>query len=352
MVSFSSQCLTIIRALLEKGTSKKDFVSLINRVISHQNNQSKTKKELVSIEEIECYTGNLNHKYTHFKIAKKKGGHRTISAPYKFLKNIQNNIAIVLSSIYTPKSATHGFVSGKSIVSNAQCHIGRKYVYNIDLKDFFPSIHQSKINFALLTEPFNMSKEMAYLISKFSCYNNVLPQGSPLSPILTNIVCQKLDEQLVKLAKHYKCFYSRYADDITFSSDKNIFKKRFLSQINDIVTREGFEINKKKISLQKYTQRQEVTGIIVNKKTNLKRDYIKQIRALLHNWEQKGITYCQATLIEKYPKEKGFNRNKETPSFKMFLHGKIMFLGMVRGHQDEVFKKYYAKYKELSKNIE
>lgn len=160
-----------------------------------------------------------------------------------------------------------------------------------------------------------------------------------------------MDYHLVKLAKHYRCFYSRYADDITFSSDKNIFlKDKFLNELNTVISKQGFKINEKKTRLQKHTQRQEVTGIIVNQKSNLKRDYVKKVRAMLHNWEKKGLDYCQAKLEQQYPNEKGFIRNKKTPPFENVLHGKILFLGMVRGKDDEYFKQFEAKFKELNNN--
>ena len=104
-----------------------------------------------------------------------------------------------------------------------------------------------------------------------------------------------------------------------------------MTELNTVISNQGFKINDKKTRLQKNTQRQEVTGIIVNQKPNLKRDYVKKVRAMLHNWENKGLDYCQAKLELQYPKEKGFIRNKKTPPFENVLHGKILFLGMVRG---------------------
>ena len=340
-----------IKQLLQKGKSKDDLASLINLVIELQNEQLQTTYKLVSANRIGYYLSKRDDKYLHFEIPKKSGGVRNISSPDKFLKKIQRRIAFVLEALYTPKPSANGFVTGRSIVSNAKSHIGRNYVYNIDIKDFFPSIHYGRVKAVLQIPPFKTSPEIAHLIAHFSCYKGVLPQGSPLSPILTNIVCQSLDYHLVKLAKHYRCYYSRYADDITFSSDKNIFKKEnFINELNSIITKQGFTVNEKKTRLQKHTQRQEVTGIIVNQKSNLKRDYVKKVRAMLHNWENNGLGYCQAKLEQQYPKEKGFIRNKTTPPFANVLHGKILFLGMVRGKEDAYFKQFEAKFNELNKS--
>ena len=101
--------------------------------------------------------------------------------------------------------------------------------------------------------------------------------------------------------------------------------------------------------MQNITQRQVCTGIIVNEKSILNRDYVKKVRAMLYNWEHKGLDYCQAKLVEHYPKEKGYIRNKVTPPFVNVLHGKILFLGMVRGKDDSCFKKFEAKFNELNK---
>lgn len=339
-----------IKLLLQKGKTPNDLVSLINFVINLQNTNLKTTYKPISTKKLGYYLSKRDEKYVKFEIPKKSGGVRNISAPDYFLKKIQHRLAFVLGTLFTPKPSANGFVPGRSIVSNAKSHIGRKYVYNIDLKDFFPTIHFGRIKSVLQITPFSLSPEMAHLVAHLSCYNGGLPQGSPLSPILTNVVCQSLDYHLVKLAKHFRCFYSRYADDITFSSDKNIFaKEKFLTQLNSIVLNQGFKINEKKTRLQKNTQRQEVTGIIVNVKSNLKRDYVKKVRAMLYNWEHKGIEYCQAKHIEHYPKEKGFIRNKVTPPFVNVLHGKILFLGIVRGKDDSCFKKFEAKFNELNK---
>ena len=343
--------IEFIEKSLQNGKSKEDLVSLINFVIKLQNEQLETTYKLVTSKKIGYYLSKRDKKYIHFEIPKKSGGIRKISSPDKFLKKIQRRIVFVLDALYTPKPSANGFVTGRSIVSNAKSHIGRKYVYNIDLKDFFPTIHYGRIKAVLQIAPFKASTEIAHLIAHFSCYKGVLPQGSPLSPILTNIVCQSLDYHLVKLAKHYRCFYSRYADDITFSSNKNLFvKEKFLTELNTIITKQGFRVNEKKTRLQKNTQRQEVTGIIVNKKSNLKRDYVKKVRAMLYNWENKGLEYCQTKLIEKYPKEKGFIRNKVTPPFENVLHGKILFLGMVRGKEDAYFKEFKIKFDKLNKS--
>lgn len=341
--------IAYIKSVLNKGKTKEKFVSLINFVIDLQNKELHTNYKPISVKKLGFYLAKRDERYIHFEIPKKTGGVRKISSPDRFLKKVQRRIAFILEALFTPKPSANGFVTGRSIVSNAKGHIGKKFVYNIDLKDFFPSIHYGRVKAVMKLHPFKCTDEMAHLIAHLVCYKGVLPQGSPTSPILTNIVSQNLDRKLVAIAKHYRCFYSRYADDITFSSNKNIFKKeKFLFALNEVIQTEGFTINEKKTRLQKATQRQEVTGIIVNQKVNLKRNYIKQIRAMLYNWEHKGIAYCQAKLAKHYPDEKGFIRNKTIPSFENVLHGKIMFLGMVRGKDDVYFISFLEKFNQLN----
>lgn len=197
---------------------------------------------------------------------------------------------------------------------------------------------------------FGLKPEFAQIISNFCCYESKLPQGAPTSPIITNIVSQRLDYKFVKLAKEYHCFYTRYADDITFSCDKNRFKEEFLNKLDEVIKSEGFLINEKKSRIQKKVVRQEVTGITVNEKLNLPRSYVRNVRAALHNWEKKGYESANAKFASLYPQEKGFLRNKTIPPMESVLSGKILFLGMVRGKEDALYLKYKNKLEALLKS--
>ena len=158
--------------------------------------------------------------YTTFTIEKRNGKLRKISAPRMEWKNVQRKLADVLSCVYAPKVCAYGFVPGKSIVGNAMQHTKRNLVLNIDLKDFFTQIHFGRIRGMLMRPPYSIGKEAATTIAQIACVNGVLPQGSPCSPILTNMVCVPLDNSMMKLAKATDCVYTRYADDITLSTFK------------------------------------------------------------------------------------------------------------------------------------
>ncbi len=355
---------------LQQGQTLDDLADLVNYVIEVQNQKEGTKYKSVSPERLKHYYANINKKYINFDIPKKTGGKRTITAPDKFLKKVQRRINFLLTLFFEPKPAAHGFLEDRSIVTNAKIHVGKKYVLNVDLKDFFPSIHFGRIK-AVLQLPilgirpehlpiegnklevlfkFGLKPEFAQIISNFCCFESKLPQGAPTSPIITNIVSQRLDYKLVKLAKEYHCFYTRYADDITFSCDKNRFTDEFLKKLDEIIQSEGFLINDKKSRMQRKAVRQEVTGITVNEKLNLPRSYVRKVRAALHNWEEQGYDKANAKFASLYPQEKGFLRNKAIPPMESVLSGKILFLGMVRGKEDIIYLKYKNKLEELLKS--
>lgn len=355
----------------QQGQTIDDLADLVNYVIKVQNLKEGTNYKPIFANKLKHYYANINQKYIIFEIPKKTGGKRTITAPDKFLKKIQRRINLLLSLFFEPKPAAHGFLENRSIVTNAKIHVGKKYVLNVDLKDFFPSIHFGRIK-AVLQLPifwikekelkewcnidieslskFGLKPEFAQIIANFCCFESKLPQGAPTSPIVTNIVSQRLDNKLVKLAKEYHCFYTRYADDITFSCNKNRFKEDFMKKLDDIIKSEGFIINEKKTRIQnKKVTRQEVTGITVNEKLNLQRNYIRKLRATLSNWDKYGYERAKSKFESYYPMEKGFLRNKTIPPMESVLDGKIMFLGMVRGNDDTLYLKYKNKLNELLK---
>lgn len=346
-MEFNQTEIQEIKSRLRQGENIDHLVELLNYIINLQNEKQKTKYKLIEPKQAKFIYANINKSYHSFEIPKKTGGSRNISAPSKSLRKIQRRINLILSLLFTPKEAAHGFVNKRSIVTNATIHVGKKFILNVDLKDFFPTVHFGRVKGVLQTHPFSLSQPLAHIVANFCCYQSKLPQGSPASPIITNIVCQVLDAKLVKLAQATHSYFTRYADDITFSCDKNRFNDEFKLVLDKIVQSEGFTINEKKSRIQNKTVRQEVTGVIVNKKLNLTRDYIKKIRAILHNWEKYGYTEAERKFAKFYPKEKAYVRNQRIPSMQEVVHGKIVFLGMVRGKEDSMYLKYLKQFDEL-----
>lgn len=225
-------------------------------------------------------------RFRKFHIRKKSGGLREIKAPCRQLDVILTCVNELLKSVYTPSEAAMGFTSGKSVLDNAQIHVGHNYVFNIDLKDFFPSIPQARVWKRLQLSPFNFSTQIANVLAGLCCTfdeevgRNVLPQGSPASPLLTNAICDTLDRRMRGVAKRFGLHYSRYADDMTFSSMHNVYQENgeVRQEISRIIKEQGFTMNDNKTRLQKAGARQEVTGLTVNAIANVSRKYISDLR--------------------------------------------------------------------------
>lgn len=240
-------------------------------------------------------------KYIEFEIPKKNGNTRKIKAPVDQLKHLQRRLADLLNNCFDEitaetqkKSLSHGFRKNHSIITNANNHKNRRYVFNVDLQDFFPSINFGRVRgFFIKNNNFSLEERVATVIAQIACHNNELPQGSPCSPIISNLIGHLLDMRIVNLAKHGKCTYSRYADDLTFSTNRRDFPSSIAIKEDDNIwiagkklireiEKVGFHINAGKTSMQFNTVRQITTGLIVNKKVNIKREYYKKARSMCH----------------------------------------------------------------------
>lgn len=301
-----------------------------------------------------------DYQYKVFDIPKRGGGSRTICAPKSNLKIIQRSIARELSSVRPFHRSVNGFVSERGIVTNGKLHAARGFVLNFDLIDFFSSVNFGRVYGILQAKPYNCRPKIAAMIAKACTFRGVLPQGAPSSPIITNMICARMDREFFDFAKRERLFYSRYADDITFSSrssnydriaeaafdiDRGSKSVSVSEEINRIVWSNGFEINPRKTRVSERTSRQEVTGLIVNKKLNVKRRYVRQIRAMLHAWKKYGFTDAQDEYNSKY------SLTTDSLDFARVLHGKISFLSQIRGKDDPVFLKYAVKFNQISSGI-
>lgn len=276
-------------------------------------------------------------RYSTFQVPKRtRGEMRAIKAPDKGLRRIQRLLLLCLTAAFTTcDEAAHGFVPGRSVLTNAQPHAGRRFVLNLDLKDFFTNTHFGRVERVLQLTPFNLSPTVARLVANLCCDQGSLPQGAPTSPLLTNVVCQRLDRRLRQLATRHRATYTRYADDLTFSSQRPAFREQFYAELKVILDAEGYQENEQKRRLQLPNTRQEVTGIVVNEQPSVPREYVRQIRAMLHNWETKGYEAASATLRTHYRESKAHARHKgKVPKLERVLAGKIAYLGMVRGKED------------------
>lgn len=290
-------------------------------------------------------------KYTTFEIAKSSGGKRTIHAPIPQLKLLQKILSKLLQDCFEEAYGTnkygsalsHGFRRGHSILTNANKHKNKRYVFNIDLKDFFPSLNFGRVRgFFIASNDFKLHPDIATIIAQIACHENKLPQGSPVSPVISNLIGHILDIRLVRLAKSAGCTYSRYADDITFSTRAREFPKRIAikstadkwspsKEVNDRIERSGFEINNSKVSMQYDTNRQMTTGLVVNKKVNIKASYYRQARAMCDSLFRTGKYYLD---IEKMPSQGGDKQPEVETEFHR-LRGILTYIYNVKSAGDD-----------------
>ncbi len=227
------------------------------------------------------------HHYRSFKIIKRRGGYREISAPYPALLECQQWINEYILRKIPLHPSSHGFTNSKSIISNAKTHLNQQCLLKLDLKDFFSSI--SKAQVIRVFKNIGYNNPVSYYLASICCLKNCLPQGAATSPSLSNIVSFGLDVRLKGLASSYGLNYSRYADDMTFSG-KHIPIK-LIDVINEIVEEQGFLLNDEKTSLVKGKRRKIVTGIsVASEKPKLPRGYKRKLKQEVYYIKKHGIS--------------------------------------------------------------
>ncbi len=370
-MKIEQQHIDQIRKQFASMQNKEDLLALLNETKTILYAKKTKPFELKSL----TYYANPEfsaNRYIKFVVKKKSGGERSIHAPVKGLKSILRALNFVLQCIYEPHNAATGFVINKSIVDNAKVHVGNHYVYNLDLKDFFHSFNRNRIKMSFMHEPFNLHSErepLAFMLASLCTHPlelngqilHVLPQGSPTSPTITNILCKKLDKRLTGLANRFGAKYTRYADDLSFSSPHNIYKNEdFNKELERIIAEDHIinirnkkveiglqlHINRKKTRLQKSVYRQEVTGLIVNNKVNVNQRYLKQIRMWIYYWEKYGYEKAQQIFIKDYLADKG-HLKKRNANLGNVLDGKLEFLKMVKGEDDSTYKTLKNRYDKI-----
>jgi hypothetical protein len=291
-----------------------------------------------------------NNLYSVYYIPKKNGKRRQIVTYYykrvnmideydyeleKYSKDLErvhekiNNY--IFKNLETPDYIM-GFKPGVSIIDVAKRHVRKKLVISLDIKDFFPSIHYKDI-FNVLKDRYGFGEYAAWIISKLVTYKNYLPQGTKTSPMASNIAFLPKDEELYKIAAKYNFTYTRYADDITISTNEDYTEEEIEKIINEMISvieKDGFKINRKKIKIYPNTVKQYVLGMVVNRKLNLPKDKKKLIRAMIHNYVVKN----------RVPPDVDPIRYKKT------LMGKLNYLLMVNPTEQ------FLKLKEMLSNFD
>lgn len=303
--------------------------------------------------------------YTTFEIPKRSGGVRTIDAPKQRLKQHQRKLSRDLTAIFgNLSSAAHGFVLGRSVITNALPHVGRKSVVRVDLKDFFHQIHFGRVKGLFLGPPFDLPDDVSTVLAHLCCREGVLPQGAPTSPPITNFICLSLDRRLRQLARRYKGRYTRYSDDLNFSFPSlslsqipnELFMVSFVDGravveagplITEVVQKQGFTINPEKTRGVDREKRQIVTGIVVNEGLSVPRKYIESIRGALHVWRKYGLADAEKNSVPLL-----HTRNFASggiPSFVPLIRGKLNWLASVEGRSGGNYQKFSRQFNELAR---
>ena len=306
---------------------------------------------ILGMKSIYLKTLALNPEYKTFKIPKKSGGLRQIEAPSMALKRVQKILNYYLQpaySIFRPEFV-HGFIikdekvaDSIGIISNARTHISKSNILTIDLEDFFHSFKAQDVWTLFSGDPFSFPEPLANMLTMLTTWYDMLPTGSPTSPVLSNFLTFTLDKKLSDLTAAKKGVYTRYADDMTFSFDSWI-PVDIIQKIKMIILGEGFRLNNKKFRIQSGNRCQMVTGLVVNEKVNVSRKYIRQVRAILFDWTINGIEKAGARYFGM-DYEQNFSYQSR---FLESLKGRIQFIGNVRGRDDRIYRKLIQNYNSL-----
>lgn len=303
-------------------------------------------------------------RYRQFIVPKRLGGIREISAPPPSLAVLQSKLNKILQVVYRPKPCVQGFVKARSIMSNARPHAGKRWLLNIDLADFFPSIHFGRVRGMLKASPFGLSEECATILAQIcTTHEGRLPQGAPTSPMIANLVCSRLDGELMALASRYRMTFTRYCDDLSFSTRQAQFPAAIATggpswvgervilgpAIRELIEANGFLVNPAKTRLQLRSGRQEVTGLVVNEFPNVSRKYIRELRVLLHNWNALGLEAAARIHFERNGVT--INADRAASMFRLMIRGRVEHVGMVRGRTDPIYCKLRQRLHERDRDL-
>lgn len=312
---------------------------------------------------------NKLNNYKQITIPKKNGEERTVYLAHNDLSIIQHKLKYVLELLFVPHFTAHGFVKEKSIVTNAATHVNKNFVINIDLENFFDTIKYQRI-VNMFIKYFKCNLRIAHTLSNIIVHPlGHLPQGSCLSPLISNVIAKSMDKQLFELCKDIgEVQYTRYADDLTFSTNRKRIPHNLAStpinsspQISEvlrsIIENNGFSVNEAKFRIQTKFDHQSVTGIKVNHRLNVNKKYIRDLRMYLHMFER---TMEIDVAIKDFNKRrdirtkfyKNIDKNWYIAHHFRVLKGMIEFVGFVRGRRDQIFNKFSKRYNNICTKFE
>ena len=251
-------------------------------------------KELASVERdlgfsaktLYGLSNNLEKHYHNVLIPKRDGSKRKLSVPDLILKSVQKSIADNILSQYPVSSYAKAYKVGSNVQRNAQPHVGKKKILKLDIEGFFDHILYSQVkNIVFCEEKF--AEPIRVLLTMLCYYKESLPQGAPTSPAITNIILYDFDEAVGAFCNEKKIAYTRYCDDMTFSGDFD--EREVIAFVKGELCKLGLFLKNRKTAVIPASKRQTVTGIVVNEKLNITKDYKKKIRQEMHYIQKFGL---------------------------------------------------------------
>lgn len=307
-----------------------------------------------------------DRRYRQFYIPKRgrSGEYRTIREPRRELKDLQRRLADALQDVYEfqygpQRPSAHGFRRDRSIASMAEAHTNRKYRIRVDLEDFFPSITFPRV-FGMFTKPpFSIGHDAAVALAQLCTHEDQLPQGAPTSPAISNLICARMDRQFQALAREtIGLIYTRYADDIVFSSWRPMNRRlvnldtgspKLGPAIEEVLAGNWFTSNERKFRFDRPNDKNRILGLVVTKKVNCDRRFVRRVRSMLRLWNKHGPDSMQSRFEESLDR-KHRRPGRSAPSFKNAVRGRIEFIGMIRGKSDRVYLRLLWNYRLLTED--
>lgn len=258
---------------------------------------AKTVEQLREFSRYSC-------KYRHREEPKKRLGTRRLSAPEPLLMTALRMLdASTLFTALPVHDAAHGFVARRSIVTHAAAHAGAAMLVSVDLEDWFDTINTARVDAALRGA--GWTSDAARIVSRMCTCDGKLPQGAPTSPRLANFVARHLDRQLLLLARRFGFGYTRYADDLTFSTREGRSRgavQRFLKQVEKICKKESFRIRWDKVKVTRHWTRMEVAGLVLNPENGsppvrVSREYIRKVASAIYNYRRGRAEWTREQIV-------------------------------------------------------
>ena len=287
----------------------------------------------------------LNISYRSFHVRKANGKMRLIEAPAEDLKEVLRQFNYYLQCIYflNQSEASQGYIitpknekSKKNVLENARQHLNKAYLLNVDFQDFFHQISEQRITHLLSTPPFYFESETAQTLAKLFCYKGRLPMGANTSPALSNLYTIVLDNELSQWATSYNVTYTRFVDDLSFSTNDFEFIPKHFQEVDAICKQNGYMINPEKIKYLGKDSIKKVTGLILRETVDIEDTFYQQLNQDLNRMKH---------LVEVILINRGVVMNEEVRMFKQEIEGQINFIGMIEGYNSQIFYEYRKKLK-------